>query len=340
MIGLNEVGNDPGRAGMTVSEFHQYCAKMQTTHPLTMTTLSTHDTKRSDDVRARLAALSEVPGHWKSALMRWSRRNSAFRTGAFPDRNTEYFLYQTMIGAWPIGKDRLIAYMEKAVHEAKTHTSWTQQNKEYEDALRRFIEGILDSPAFIAELENFVGRVLHAGRINSLSQSLLKFTAPGVPDTYQGGELWDLSLVDPDNRRPVDYELRRRMLEELKRGVEFEEIVRRMDDGLPKLWVVHNALCLRQEHPEWFGATSGYTPVLAEGPKSEHLVAFLRGDHVATIVPRWTLKLGSSWAGTTLQLPPGRWTNRLTGDQVQGSRLRVQTLLERFPVALLTKETE
>ena len=340
MIGLNEVGNDPGRVGLTTSEFHEYCAKMQATHPLTMTTLSTHDTKRSDDVRARLTAITEIPGQWKSALMRWSRRNAAFRTGPFPDRSTEYFLYQTMIGAWPIGKDRLIAYMEKAVREAKTHTSWTQQNHEYEDALKNFIERSLESQAFIADLENFVGRVLHAGRMNSLAQSLLKFTAPGIPDTYQGGELWDLSLVDPDNRRPVDFGLRRRMLADLHRGIEVEEIVRRMDDGLPKLWVVHNALCLRKERPEWFGAASGYTPIVAEGSKSEHLIAFLRADRVAAIAPRWPLKLGGSWAGTTLQLPQGDWRNRLTGDPVQGGQQRVQTLLERFPVALLTKETE
>ncbi len=340
MIGLNEVGNDPGRVGLTTAEFHEYCAKMQGTHPLTMTTLSTHDTKRSDDVRARLAAITEIPGQWKSALIRWSRRNTAFRAGTFPDPNTEYLLYQTMIGAWPIGKDRLIAYMEKAVREAKTHTSWTQQNKEYEDALKSFIEHILESQAFIADLESFVGRLLHAGRINSLAQSLLKFTAPGVPDTYQGGELWDLSLVDPDNRRPVDFDLRRRMLKELHREIEVEEIVRRMDDGLPKLWVVHNALCLRKERPEWFGVASGYTPMIAEGSKNEHVIAFLRADRVATVAPRWPLKLGSNWAGTTLHLPQGLWKNRLTGDQVQGGRLRVQALLERFPVALLTKEAE
>jgi (1->4)-alpha-D-glucan 1-alpha-D-glucosylmutase len=340
MIGLNEVGNDPGRVGLTISEFHEYCAKMQATHPLTMTTLSTHDTKRSDDVRARLAAITEIPGQWKSALARWSRKNATFRSGDFPDRSTEYFLYQTMIGAWPIDKDRLTGYMEKAVREAKTHTSWTQQNKEYEDALRNFIENILASQEFITDLEEFVGRLAHAGRINSLAQSLLKFTAPGIPDTYQGGELWDLSLVDPDNRRPVDYDLRRKMLDELHRGVEVDAIVHRMDDGLPKLWLVHNALCLRKERPQWFDAASSYSPIVADGSKSEHLVAFIRADHVATIVPRWPLKLGSNWAGTTLQLPDGHWRNRLTGNQVQGGRIRVQTLLERFPVALLAKETE
>jgi (1->4)-alpha-D-glucan 1-alpha-D-glucosylmutase len=340
MIALNEVGNDPGRVGLSVEEFHDYCIKMQATHPHTMTTLSTHDTKRADDVRARVAAISEIPREWKSALKRWSSRSSAFRTGAFPDRNTEYFLYQTMVGAWPISQERLIAYMEKASREAKVHTSWVQQNKEFDDALRSFIERVLDSEAFVADLENFVMRVVHAGRVNSLTQSLLKFTAPGVPDTYQGGELWDLSLVDPDNRRPVDYELRRQMLNDLKNGMTIEEIMIRMDEGMPKLWVVHTALSLRKVHPEWFGAESGYTPVIADGPKSGHLVAFLRAERVATIAPRWPLKLGGNWGATSIDLPQGNWKNRLTGDTVEGGRQRVQALLERFPVALLTREAE
>jgi len=340
MIALNEVGNDPGRIGLTVEAFHEYCAKMQATHPHTMTTLSTHDTKRADDVRARLAVITEIPREWKAALRRWSSRNSAFRTGALPDRNTEYLLYQTMVGAWPISHERLIAYMEKASREAKVHTSWVQQNKEFEDALRSFIERVLVSEAFVADLENFVKRVLHAGRVNSLAQSLLKFNAPGVPDTYQGGELWDFSLVDPDNRRPVDYALRRRMLSELRGGMKIEEIMNRIDEGMPKLWVVHTALCLRKQHPEWFGADSAYTPVIADGPKSKHLVAFLRADCVATIAPRWPLKLGGSWGMTSIDLPRGLWKNRLTGDAVKGGRQKVQTLLERFPVALLTKEAE
>jgi (1->4)-alpha-D-glucan 1-alpha-D-glucosylmutase len=340
MIGLNEVGAAPNSNGLTVAEFHDYCAKMQRTHPLTMTTLSTHDTKRADDVRARLAVITEVPGRWKTALKRWSRMNAAFRTGTDPDRNTEYFLYQTLIGAWPIAKDRLIAYMEKAAHEAKQQTSWTQQNSEFEDALRSFIERILESQAFVSELENFIGNVLKAGRINSLAQTLVKYTVPGVPDTYQGSELWDLSLVDPDNRRPVDYDLRRQMLSELEGGMDVEEIVRRMDSGLPKLWIVHNALCLRREHPEWFGAEAEYTPLVAEGSKGEHLVGYLRGTRVATLVPRWTLSLSDRWGATTVELPPGQWTNVLTRDAVTGGRLHVQTLLQRFPVALLTREVE
>ncbi len=338
MIGLNEVGGAPDRNGLTIAEFHDYCAKMQTTHPLTMTTLSTHDTKRSEDVRARLAAITELTGRWRAAVNRWSRTNAPFRSGKYPDRNTEYYLYQTLVGAWPITKERLVAHMEKAAREAKQQTSWTQQNKEFEDALRNFIEHILESRVFISELEDFVGRVLEAGRINSLAQTLLKLTAPGVPDTYQGTELWDQSLVDPDNRRPVDYDGRRNMLRELERGMDVEEIMRRMESGLPKLWLVHNALCLRRQHPEWFDSDAAYSPMIADGLKSDHLVGYLRGKHVAVIVPRWPLRLGGRWAATTIEVPPGKWSNVLTRETVAGGRLRVQSLLQRFPVALLTRE--
>jgi (1->4)-alpha-D-glucan 1-alpha-D-glucosylmutase len=340
MVGMNEVGSDPGRNGITVSEFHDYCAKMQATHPVTMTTLSTHDTKRADDVRARLATLTEIPARWKSCLIRWSRANKIFRTGNFPDRNTEYFLYQTLIGAWPISKDRLIAYMEKATREAKQQTSWTQQNRDFENALRTFIERILASPWFVAELEKFVATVLKAGRVNSLGQSLLKYTAPGVPDTYQGSELWDLSLVDPDNRRPVDYELRAALLAELTKGMSAEQITARMESGLPKLWVAHISLGLRRAHPECFGADAAYTPLNSNGAKCNHVVAYLRGESVAVLVPRLPIKLAGSWAGTTVDLPPGKWTNLFTREEVAGGRLRVQTVLERFPVALLTRKAE
>jgi (1->4)-alpha-D-glucan 1-alpha-D-glucosylmutase len=340
MVGMNEVGSAPALNGITLAEFHQYCAKMLAGHPLTMTTLSTHDTKRADDVRARLAAITEIPGRWKATLGRWSRANAPLRTGKYPDRNTEYFLYQTLIGAWPIGKDRLIAYMEKASREAKQQTSWTQQNSEFEEALRTFIDRILDSQSFVAELEAFVRRILEAGRINSLAQTLIKCTAPGVPDTYQGSELWDLSLVDPDNRRPVDYDLRREMLNHLQGHERVEEILKGMENGLPKLWVVHNGLCLRREHPEWFGAEAAYQPIIAEGSKSGHLIGYLRGDSVAVLVPRWPLKLAAYWAATTVKLPDGQWINRLTNDVTRGGQVRLQTLLKRFPIALLTREAE
>jgi (1->4)-alpha-D-glucan 1-alpha-D-glucosylmutase len=338
MIGLNEVGGDPGGNGATLADFHRYCSNIQATRPFTMSTLSTHDTKRADDVRARLGTLTEIPDRWRSVLRRWSRLNNAFKTGQYPDRNTEYFLYQTLIGAWPISKERLSAYMLKVVREAKLHTSWTQQSEEYEVALGKFIDGIMESQAFLSALGEFVASVTGAGQTNSLAQTLIKLTAPGIPDTYQGGELWDLSLVDPDNRRPVDYEQRRQMLAELQSGIEIEEILRRADSGMPKLWVIHTALCLRRQHAEWFGESAGYTPILAEGSKSEHLVGFLRGDCVATFAPRWTLRLNGNWANTIVDLPDGQWRNLLTRDVIAGGRVRVHTLLERFPVALLTRE--
>jgi (1->4)-alpha-D-glucan 1-alpha-D-glucosylmutase len=338
MVGLNEVGGAPDHNGMTVAEFHDYQAKMQITHPLTMTTLSTHDTKRSDDVRARLAVITEIAGRWKIALSRWSRRNAQFKTATHPDRNTEYFLYQTLIGTWPISRDRVMAYMEKATREAKQQTSWTQQNKEFEDALRSFIDRIFESREFIVDLEEFVERVIAPGRINSLAQTLLKCTAPGVPDTYQGSELWNLHLVDPDNRGAVDYEIRRSMLAELESGLSIEEIMRRVDSGMPKLWVLYSALNLRRKNPEWFGAEAGYAPVAADGPKKEHAVAFLRGDRVATLVPRWNVKLGGSWGSTTIDLPHSLWRNVLTGETTTGGRVRIQTLLQRFPVALFVRE--
>jgi (1->4)-alpha-D-glucan 1-alpha-D-glucosylmutase len=338
MIGLNEVGGSPGRNGITLDEFHQICSARQTECPYTMNTLSTHDTKRSDDVRARLAVLTEVPARWKSALYRWSRKNAPFRTGKYPDPNTEYFLYQTLIGAWPISGERLTEYMLKATREAKQQTSWTQTNQEFEDGLKRFIEHILASQEFLAELEGFLEKLLPAGRINSLAQTLIRLTAPGVPDTYQGSELWDLHLVDPDNRGEVDYAIRQSMLSELENGLCAQEILQRMDTGMPKLWVTYKALQLRREKPEWFDAGAGYTPLPADGPKKEHLVGYLRGEHVATLVPRWNVKLGGSWAATTIELPQGRWKNLLAGDEFKGGRLRVQSLLSHFPVALLARE--
>jgi (1->4)-alpha-D-glucan 1-alpha-D-glucosylmutase len=338
MIGLNEVGGAPERNGVSLEEFHAWCAKVQAEHPKTMNTLSTHDTKRSDDVRARLAVLTEIPERWRKALHRWSRRNQQFKIGTFPDRNTEYFLYQTLVGAWPIDAGRVTAYMEKAAREAKQQTSWTQQNKEFEDALKTFIERILDSQEFISELESFVAQVLLPGRINSLAQTLIKCAAPGIPDTYQGSELWDLRLVDPDNRGPVDYEIRRAMLADLQAGLSVGEIMKRMDSGLPKLWVIYKALHLRRDHPQWFGESSAYTPLPAEGSKQAHLIAFCRGEKVAVLAPRWILLLGSGFGSTTVELPSGGWTNILSGEEVRGGKNRLQNLLQRFPVALLVRD--
>ena len=281
MIGLNEVGGSPERNGVSLDEFHAFCAKMQAEHPKSMNTLSTHDTKRSEDVRARLAVLTEIPERWRKAVNRWSRWNRQFKTAGFPDRNTEYLLYQTLVGAWPIRSARVTAYMEKAAREAKQQTSWTQPNKEFENALKTFIERILDSQEFIAEMESFVAQVLLPGRINSLAQTLIKCAAPGIPDTYQGGELWDLRLVDPDNRGPSTTTSDVRCSPRWRRASSVSEIMKSMDCGLPKLWVIYKALHLRRDHPEWFGESSAYTPLPAEGSKQAHLVAFSRGESVA-----------------------------------------------------------
>jgi (1->4)-alpha-D-glucan 1-alpha-D-glucosylmutase len=340
MVGLNEVGASPGHNGVTLDEFHAFCDNKQRLYPQTMNTLSTHDTKRSDDLRARLAVLTEIPGQWRAALRRWSRMNRPFKIGKFPDRNTEYFLYQTLIGAWPITIDRTTAYMEKAVREAKEQTSWTQQNKEFEDALRAFIERIYGAAEFITDLEAFVARILLPGRINSLTQTLIKGTVPGVPDQYQGSELWDLHLVDPDNRGPIDYEVRRSMLAQLEAGMAADEILEKMDDGLPKLWVIYKTLHLRSEHPDWFGKDSAYLPLAVDGLKKDCLVAYLRGQNVAVIAPRWNLKLGGNFGPTTVEFPGGSWRDILTGEGFRGGLVRVQNLLKRFPVALLVRNGE
>jgi (1->4)-alpha-D-glucan 1-alpha-D-glucosylmutase len=345
LVAMCEVGGDPGSDGLSVEEFHAYNGKMQVTHPHTMTTLSTHDTKRSDDVRARLAVLSEIPAEFGDALHRWSRTNNELRTdlklGEDPDRNTEYMLYQTLIGAWPISVERVQEYMLKATREAKQKTTWTTNIAEFENALHKFISAIMQHDKFVTDLERFVERVQQAGRTNSLAQTLIKHTAPGVPDLYQGSELWDFSLVDPDNRRPVDYRLRTKLLHEIKRMPADKgatEAMRRDDEGLPKLWTIHQALCLRRQRPNSFGSEAGYQPLRVEGKKAAHGIAYLRGNDVATVVPRWTALLGGRWEDTTVELPQGRWTNRLTGSSLSGGRTAMSEALRNFPVALLVKD--
>jgi (1->4)-alpha-D-glucan 1-alpha-D-glucosylmutase len=291
--------------------------------------------------------VSEMPGEFGDALIRWSRMNNELRSDLFPggnyslpDRNTEYLLYQTLIGAWPIAIERTQEYMLKATREAKQQTSWTNNNTAFEDALRKFIDAIYNHGPFVAELEQFVDKVKHAGRVNSLAQTLMKHTAPGVPDLYQGAELWDLSLVDPDNRRPVDYALRTKLLGEIKTLPPAEaaaEAMRRVEEGLPKLWTIHQALKLRRERPENFGDTAAYAPLEVRGAKACHAIAYLRGERVATIVPRLTTLLGG-WEQTAVVLPEGQWTNRMTGAGVAGGRAGIGELLKDFPVALLVRE--
>jgi len=334
LTAMNEVGSDPDCGGLSLEAFHQYNAKMQVTFPTTMTTLSTHDTKRSDDVRARLLVLTECADDFAEALRRWSTHNARHR-GEPVDRITEWFLYQTLVGAWPISPERLREYMQKAMREAKEQTSWVRNNAEYEEALNAFIDLILADSEFVADLQEFVQAVQRAGQINSLSQTVLKYTAPGVPDLYQGSELWDLSLVDPDNRRPVDYALRRRLLAELG-DLNAAQVMARMDEGLPKLWVIRHALRLRGERPEWFGADAAYTPLTATGAAFERVIAYLRGEHVLTVAQRWSHG-DDPWGETALQLPEGRWRDRLTGGEVAGGPAPLENLLREFPVALLER---
>lgn len=296
---------------------------------------STHDTKRSEDVRARIHLLSEIPDQWSNAVWRWAKLNERHKRDGFPDRNAEYLLYQTLVGAWPIETRRAIAYMEKASREAKMHTSWTQPNAAYETALRALVQAILNDSEFNAELEAFVKPLVEPGRVNSLAQLLLKLTAPGIPDFYQGAELWDLNSVDPDNRRPVDYNLRRRLLSELNRMTP-EQIWARIEDGLPKLWVIRQTLKLRQER-QLFAPEDNYRALACRGAKSSHAVAFTRGDRAVTVVPRLVLKLGRDWGDTSVELPVRRWRNVFTDETFTGGHQTIGALLRRFPVALLTQ---
>jgi (1->4)-alpha-D-glucan 1-alpha-D-glucosylmutase len=286
-----------------------------------------------------MIVLTEINRVFSQTVRRWSKRNAQYRTAKFPDRGTEWFLYQTMVGAWPIDAARLREYMQKAMREAKVNTSWVANNEAYEGAVNGFIDAILGDTEFVAELEDFVNSILYAGRINSLAQTLLKCTAPGVPDLYQGGELWDLSLVDPDNRRPVDYALRRKLLAEMK-SLDAAGVMARMNEGLPKLWVIHRALMLREKHRDWFGCDAEYVPLAAGGAKAEHVIAYRRGHNVVTIVPRLWMSLQGEWGETSLTIPEGAWVNQMTNEMLQAGTIRLADLLREFPVALLTRVNE
>jgi (1->4)-alpha-D-glucan 1-alpha-D-glucosylmutase len=226
--------------------------------------------------------------------------------------------------------------MEKAAREAKRGTSWTAPDARYEQALAAFVRGALGDEAFRPDLDAFVRPLIVPGYVTSLAQTLLRLTLPGVPDIYQGTEIWDLSLVDPDNRRPVDFALRRRLLADLD-GLAPDAVLARMDEGLPKLHVIRTALRLRQERPDTF-ARGSYEPLAVEGDRAEHAVAFTRGSDVAVILPRLVLTLAGEWRGTTVDLPAGRWCDRLTGASQSGGRRPLAELLDRFPVALLARE--
>ena len=338
-VALNEVGGDPGSFAVALDEFHQAMERTQRDFPDTMLASSTHDTKRSEDVRARLALLSEMPHVWSATSFRWTEMNAPHRRGGWPDRNIEYLLYQTLVGAWPLSVERAQAYIEKAAREAKVHTSWTDPDPDYERALRDFVAAVLTDKAFVSDLEAFCEPLVAPGRVNSLAQTLVKLTAPGVPDIYQGTEAWDLSLVDPDNRRPVAHAELDRIVGTLEG---WDHAVSADEAGGPKLYLIKTALSVRSRWPEAFGSGSTYRPLRASGAKKDHVVAFERGDErgsrVVTVVPRLVWSLGE-WGDTTLELPPGRWREELGGAVFSG-RTRLADLTRGVPLALLVRQQE
>jgi (1->4)-alpha-D-glucan 1-alpha-D-glucosylmutase len=321
LVSLNEVGGEPEWFGVGAAEFHDRTAVRARLWPAAMTTLTTHDTKRGEDVRARIGVLSQVPSLWGELVRAWMRQVPP------PDTATALFLWQNVFGVWPADgavtdelRGRLHAYTEKAIREAGVHTTWNDPDAGFESAVHAWLDEVIDGTV-AAELTSLVSRLDEFGRSDALGQKLIQLTAPGVPDVYQGTELADDSLVDPDNRRPVDYGAHRIAL-------------RAMTD--PKIRVVAAALRLRRERPDVF-ASGGYRPVLASGSAREHVVAFQRGDDVVVATSRWTVRLADSgWGDTSLALPAGDWTDRLTGRQFTG-RVAVADLYAELPVTLLEK---
>jgi (1->4)-alpha-D-glucan 1-alpha-D-glucosylmutase len=378
LVSLNEVGGNPERFGVTVAAFHEQNDRRHKRWPHSLLATSTHDTKRGEDVRARIDVLSELPRDWNEAVTRWGLFNATSKTMVdgepAPDRNDEYLLYQTLVGAWPFEpvtpkefaefRERITAYMLKATREAKVHTSWVNPNDDYDAAMRNFVLRLLpdgaDTP-FLHDLRALQRRVAYYGHLNSLSQVLLKATSPGVPDTYQGTELWDFSLVDPDNRRPVDFASTTRLLAQLKkRGARspaslLQELITHWQDGRIKLYLTAKALNLRKEHPEIF-LDGDYLPLRGHGPAEEHVVAYARrrGPAWALVaVPRLVAGLCAPdeaplgqevWGDTGVVLPrraPQSWHNVLTGETLDAARspramiLSLAEVLRSFPVALL-----
>ncbi|SCZ63439.1 malto-oligosyltrehalose synthase [Thiohalomonas denitrificans] len=374
LISLNEVGGDPRRFCLSVSAFHHTNAERLQHWPATMLSTSTHDTKRSEDVRARINVISELPNEWQRHVSRWSRLNRTKKMmvddESAPSRNDEYFLYQTLVGAWPLHlednhgleafRGRIRDYMLKAVKEAKVHTSWINPNEEYEKAVVHFVESLLSDTnnRFLSDFQPFVERVSRFGLFNSLSQVTLKLTSPGVPDIYQGNELWEFALVDPDNRHPVDYALRKRLLDDLIGQRPNTNLARdlmdHIDDGRIKLFITWRLLTLRRRFPRLF-LEGEYTPLATEGAMSEHLCAFAREDRgqwLVVVVPRWFTRLMTDsnrptgelvWIDTQVEWPfKGRFRNWFTDEvfETESDRIPAADLIHNFPAAVLISGAE
>ena len=329
LAALNEVGGEPQQFGLTAEAFHERNIDRQRNWPATLLATSTHDTKRSEDVRARMVAISEIPELWRRSLQRWRVANHRWK-GTIndveaPDANEEYLLYQTLLGTWPIEAngepqpaatpeyiERIQRYMAKALHEAKINTSWIQPNEEWDAAMRDFVANILDSSPrnkFLPIFLPVAQEIARLGAINSLTQTLLKLTSPGVPDVYQGNEIWDYSLVDPDNRRPVDYNRRREMLETLSTATP-HELIQTWPDGRIKMFLTQRVLRFHREHADLF-QHGEYLPLRASGTFAECCVSFTRqlaDKWIVVIVPRLSSRvgfppIGEAWKDTAIELP-------------------------------------
>jgi (1->4)-alpha-D-glucan 1-alpha-D-glucosylmutase len=367
LASLNEVGGEPDQFGITVRAFHGASADRAARWPHTLLATSTHDNKRAADVRCRIDVLSEIPAAWRLALRRWGALNRAHRTtlesGPAPSPADEYLLYQTLLGTLPPGtlddaglaawRERIEHYMVKAAREAKAHTSWISPNEEYENALAAFVRGLLGRPApnpFLEDLRAQAEPIAWFGALNSLTLALVKFAAPGVPDLYQGTEVMDLSLVDPDNRRPVDYARRAALLEELAALGDPRPLLETLHDGRAKLWVTWRLLELRRKLPALF-RDGGYLPLAPSGAHAEHVLAFARPHASGTLVvaagrlyakmlgTAGRLPLGAAWEDTVVALPPGvtALENVLTGERLDAGSgaLPLARACGRFPVAAL-----
>ena len=361
LVCLNEVGCDAGRFGASEEDFHAQNASISARWPLSMTTTTTHDIKRSEDVRARIAVLSEMPDEWRGAAYSLRRLAHAASPGTASrvSRSDEYLFYQTVVGTLPVGLTgaappgyvkRITAYMLKAAREAKLQTSWTMPNQPYEDAIEHFATDSLQSAPFVVAASEVVRAVAPYGAMNSVAQLALRLASPGVPDIYQGCESWDFSLVDPDNRRPVDYAGRRALLAGLKaRGAPTPELCRDLlesyADGRIKMHVTTVGLRLRREHPELF--LEGRYQALGDSP---NVVAFERGigeKRLICAVPRLTRQLtkgertwplGDVWGESTLEAPGGgRFRNVFSGGELEGTALALRDVFAHFPVAWLLR---
>jgi (1->4)-alpha-D-glucan 1-alpha-D-glucosylmutase len=373
LLSLNEVGGRPGHFGCSLEEFHYFNTKKRDLWPDSLNATSTHDTKRGEDARARINVLSEMPDEWLKKLRTWIKINQVKKKRlcglAVPDRNDEYFLYQTLIGAWPFSDAespefiaRIKRYIVKAVREAKVHTAWLKPDTEYENAYVSFTEKILarsEANAFLKEFIPFCQRVSHYGILNSLSQTLIKITSPGVPDFYQGSELWDLSLVDPDNRRPVDFEKRRAMLADIREredadiGRLLQDLLSTREDGKIKLFLIYRALKAKKANQEIF-RSGAYLPLESTGRFRSHVIAFAwryQRQWALVIAPRFLSHLiqegdfplgGLVWQDTEVIMPngaPAAWRNVITSEVLSaGISQSVGDILLSFPVALLMGE--